>query len=262
MNATMGKSTRQPVLAAGGIVVRHGGKPLVAIVQRRRDNAWVLPKGKLKANEKPIAAARREAMEETGADVRVHEFLGVISYVGGSGPKIAHFWRMQAVGTSISEPLDDIKAVEWLPLSTAIERLSLAHEQSFLRNVGRKAIKRTQKKPRRKPVAEAIIHAADIAPMPDDLPVGAALPIAPEGAMFANGKHAEVSAALGNDRAIDQALADGRGTHAPGGLSLWRPVILPVVAADGRFLHLSPASRILAPRELASCEFVTCSVVS
>ena len=171
-------------------MVRHGGKPLVAIVQRRRDNAWVLPKGKLKANEKPIAAARREAMEETGADVRVHELLGVISYIGGSGPKIAHFWRMQAIGTAMSEPLDDIKAVEWLPLTTAIERLSLPHEQSFLRNVGKKAIKRTQKKPRRKPVAEAIIHAADIGPVSVDLPVdvGAALPIAPEAAVFANGK--------------------------------------------------------------------------
>jgi len=171
-------------------VVRHGGKPLVAVVQRRRDNAWVLPKGKLKANEKPIAAARREAMEETGADVRVHEFLGVISYIGGSGPKIAHFWRMQAIGTAMSEPLEDIKAVEWLPLTTAIERLSLPHEQSFLRNVGKKAIKRTQKKPRRKPVAEAIIHAADIGPVSVDLPVdvGAALPIAPEAAVFANGK--------------------------------------------------------------------------
>ena len=171
-------------------MVRHGGKPLVAVVQRRRDNAWVLPKGKLKANEKPIAAARREAMEETGADVRVHEFLGVISYIGGSGPKIAHFWRMQAIGTAMSDPLDDIKAVEWLPLTTAIERLSLPHEQSFLRNVGKKAIKRTQKKPRRKPVAEAIIHAADIGPVSVDLPVdvGAALPIAPEAAVFANGK--------------------------------------------------------------------------
>ena len=171
-------------------MVRHGGKPLVAVVQRRRDNAWVLPKGKLKANEKPIAAARREAMEETGADVRVHEFLGVISYIGGSGPKIAHFWRMQAIGTAMSEPLDDIKAVEWLPLTTAIERLSLPHEQSFLRNVGKKAIKRTQKKPRRKPVADAIVHAADIGPVPVDLPVdvGAALPIAPEAAVFANGK--------------------------------------------------------------------------
>jgi 8-oxo-dGTP diphosphatase len=187
----MGKSTRQPILAAGGIVVRHGGKPLVAVVQRRRDNAWVLPKGKLKANEKPIAAARREAMEETGADVRVHEFLGVISYIGGSGPKIAHFWRMQAIGTSMSEPLNDIKAVEWLPLTSAIERLSLPHEQSFLRNVGKKAVKRTQKKPRRKPVAEAIVHAADIAQVPIDLPadMGTALPIAPEAAVFANGKH-------------------------------------------------------------------------
>jgi 8-oxo-dGTP diphosphatase len=161
----MGKSTRMPVLAAGGIVIRNGGKPLVAIVQRRRDNAWVLPKGKLKPSEKPIAAARREATEETGADVRVHEFLGVISYLGGSGPKIAHFWRMQAIGGPAGKPMDDIKAVEWLPLSAAIERLSLPHEQLFLRNVGRKALNRTLKKSRRRPPAEdAILPVADVAP--------------------------------------------------------------------------------------------------
>jgi 8-oxo-dGTP diphosphatase len=161
----MGKSTRTPVLAAGGIVIRNGGKPLVAIVQRRRDNAWVLPKGKLKPNEKPIAAARREATEETGADVRVHEFLGVISYLGGSGPKIAHFWRMQAIGGPAGKPMDDIKAVDWLPLSAAIERLSLPHEQIFLRNVGRKALNRTLKKPRRRPPSEdAILPVAEVAP--------------------------------------------------------------------------------------------------
>jgi 8-oxo-dGTP diphosphatase len=161
----MGKSTRTPVLAAGGIVIRNGGKPLVAVVQRRRDNAWVLPKGKLKPNEKPIAAARREATEETGAEVRAHEFLGVISYLGGSGPKIAHFWRMQAIGGPPGKPMDDIKAVEWLPLSAAIERLSLPHEQIFLRNVGRKVLNRTLKKPRRRPAAEdAILPATDVAP--------------------------------------------------------------------------------------------------
>jgi 8-oxo-dGTP diphosphatase len=161
----MGKSTRTPVLAAAGIVIRNGGKPLVAIVQRRRDNAWVLPKGKLKPNEKPIAAARREATEETGADVRVHEFLGVISYLGGSGPKIAHFWRMQAIGGPAGKPMDDIKAVDWLPLSAAIERLSLPHEQIFLRNVGRKALNRTLKKPRRRPPAEdAILPVAEVPP--------------------------------------------------------------------------------------------------
>jgi 8-oxo-dGTP diphosphatase len=178
----MGKSTRTPVLAAGGIVIRNGGKPLVAIVQRRRDNAWVLPKGKLKPNEKPIAAARREAIEETGADVRVHEFLGVISYVGGSGPKIAHFWRMQAIGGPAGKPMDDIKAVEWLPLTAAVERLSLPHEQFFLRNVGRKALNRTQRKTRRRPpVEEAVMPVAEVMPA-TRMPIAEQAPVAAEAA--------------------------------------------------------------------------------
>jgi 8-oxo-dGTP diphosphatase len=178
----MGKSTRTPVLAAGGIVIRNGGKPLVAIVQRRRDNAWVLPKGKLKPNEKPIAAARREAIEETGADVRVHEFLGVISYVGGSGPKIAHFWRMQAIGGPAGKPMDDIKAVEWLPLTAAVERLSLPHEQFFLRNVGRKALNRTQRKTRRRPpMEEAVVPVAEVVPA-IRMPIAEPAPVAAEAA--------------------------------------------------------------------------------
>ncbi len=166
----MGKSTRTPVLAAGGIVIRSGQKPLIAVVQRRRDNAWVLPKGKLKPNEKPIVAARREATEETGSDVRVHEFLGVISYLGGSGPKLAHFWRMQAVNGAAGKPTDDIKAVEWLPLAAAVERLSLSHEQFFLRSIGHQALKRTLKKARIKPQPH------DAALLPGEKPLHAAPP--------------------------------------------------------------------------------------
>jgi 8-oxo-dGTP pyrophosphatase MutT (NUDIX family) len=51
-----------------------------AVVQRRKDNSWVLPKGKLKQKENAISVARREASEETGHDVDVREFLGVTSY--------------------------------------------------------------------------------------------------------------------------------------------------------------------------------------
>jgi 8-oxo-dGTP diphosphatase len=142
----MGKSTRAPILAAGGIVIRHDPKPRLAIVQRRRDKAWVLPKGKLKPSEKPIAAARREVMEETGCEVRVHEFLGVISHPGGRGPKITHFWRMQVIGDSNGKLMSDIKAVEWLPLAAATERLSLPHEQSFLRHIGPRAVRRAMRK--------------------------------------------------------------------------------------------------------------------
>jgi 8-oxo-dGTP diphosphatase len=170
----MGKSTRAPILAAGGIVIRNGPRPLIAVVQRRRDDAWVLPKGKLKANEKPIAAAKREAIEETGCDVRVHEFLGLISYVGGNGPKIAHFWRMQTTDAERRKLMGDIKAVEWLPLSGAIDRLSLPHEQFFLHNVGRHALKRMAQKTKARQLkrlhVDAIEQAVTAIP-PDAVPV-------------------------------------------------------------------------------------------
>jgi 8-oxo-dGTP diphosphatase len=161
----MAKSTHAPILAAGGIVIRNGAKPLFAVVQRRRDDAWVLPKGKLKPNERPIAAARREAREETGSDVRVHEFLGAISYRSGNGPKIAHFWRMQAIGGSAGRLMGDIRAVEWLSLTDALDRLSLSREHLFLRNVGRKALRRMRRKARgkvvvEKPATEIIVPAA------------------------------------------------------------------------------------------------------
>jgi 8-oxo-dGTP diphosphatase len=172
----MGKSSIAPILAAGGILVRHDPKPRLAIVQRRKDKAWVLPKGKLRPNEKPIAAARREVMEETGCEVRVHEFLGVISHPGGSGPKITHFWRMQAVDHSPGRVMSDIRAIEWLPLSAAIDRLSLPHEQSFLRQVGPHALRKALEKA---PVSEAMPAVAQ-PPIeqgpPDVLPDAAAAP--------------------------------------------------------------------------------------
>src|SRR3974377_2622257 len=92
----MGRSKKNPVIAAGGIVVRRNSKAAIAIVQRKRDNAWVLPKGKIKPKQKFIVAAKREAIEETGCAVHVYEFLGVISYLSAGGPKIAHFWRTHA----------------------------------------------------------------------------------------------------------------------------------------------------------------------
>ena len=76
-----------PVEAAGGILMRRGRTPLFAIVQRRKDNAWVLPKGKLKPRESAVAAARREVVEETGHGARVHEYLGAISYKAGPPPE-------------------------------------------------------------------------------------------------------------------------------------------------------------------------------
>jgi 8-oxo-dGTP diphosphatase len=132
---------RTPILAAGGIVLRGGAKPRIAVVQRRKDNGWVLPKGKLKSKESAISAARREASEETGHEVSVREFLGVIYYFASGRPKLVHFWQMQATDAPGRTLTRDVKAMEWLSLDSAIERLSRPHEQAFLRQVGRRAVK-------------------------------------------------------------------------------------------------------------------------
>jgi 8-oxo-dGTP diphosphatase len=127
---------RAPVLAAGGIVLRQSRPPLIAVVRLRKGNEWVLPKGKLDDGETPRDAAMREVWEETGHDVFVHEFLGTLAYDAGGRSKIVHYWRMETQGRPTRELMDDVRAVDWLPLEAAVERLSRDHERAFLANVG------------------------------------------------------------------------------------------------------------------------------
>ena len=127
---------RAPVMAAGGIVLRQAATPLIAVVRLRKRNEWVLPKGKLDDGETPRAAAEREVLEETGHDVAVHEFLGTLVYQSGGRSKVVHFWRMEAGGGPVRKLMNDIKAVDWLPLEDALARLSREYERAFLEQVG------------------------------------------------------------------------------------------------------------------------------
>jgi 8-oxo-dGTP diphosphatase len=131
---------RTPVLAAGGIVLRREDPARIALVRLRKRNEWVLPKGKLDDGETPRAAAEREVLEETGHEVSVHEFLGTLVYESGGRSKVVHYWRMEAGGAQVHELMHDVKAVEWLPLGDAIERLSRGYERAFLENVGPLAV--------------------------------------------------------------------------------------------------------------------------
>jgi 8-oxo-dGTP diphosphatase len=127
---------RAPVLAAGGIVLRLEATPLIAVVRLRKRNEWVLPKGKLDDGETARAAAEREVLEETGHDVSVHEFLGTLVYESGGRFKVVHYWRMECSGEQVYELMDDVRAVDWLPLDAAVARLSRGYERAFLANVG------------------------------------------------------------------------------------------------------------------------------
>jgi 8-oxo-dGTP diphosphatase len=127
---------RTPVVAAGGIVLQQEQPPRIAVVRLRKRNEWVLPKGKLDDGETPRVAAEREVNEETGHDVAVHEFLGTLVYDAGGRSKVVHYWRMEAIGGPVHKLMRDVKAVDWLPLADAVERLSHGYERAFLENVG------------------------------------------------------------------------------------------------------------------------------
>src|SRR6201995_4763553 len=130
----------QPIMAAGGIVLRREHPPLVAVVRLRKRDEWVLPKGKLDEGETARAAAKREVLEETGHSVTVHEFLGTLVYEAGGRSKVVHYWRMEAGGTQTRELMHDIRAVDWLPLDEALVRLSRGYERTFLEHVGPLAV--------------------------------------------------------------------------------------------------------------------------
>ena len=127
---------RRSMLAASGIALRREQPPRVAVVRLRKRDEWVLPKGKLDEGETPRAAARREVLEETGHDVTVHEFLGTLVHESGGRSKVVHYWRMEAGAAQVRALMRDIRAVEWLPLEAAVERLSRGYERVFLENVG------------------------------------------------------------------------------------------------------------------------------
>jgi 8-oxo-dGTP diphosphatase len=169
---TRHQMARTSVLAAGGIVLRRQQPPLIAVVRLRKRDEWVLPKGKLDDGETPRAAAMREVLEETGHDVSVHEFLGTLVYESGGRSKVVHYWRMETSGGQVYALMDDVRAVEWLPLQAAVERLSRGYERVFLENVGPIALQaaaraRTPPRQKTKPAAaEKPARRAAAAPRP------------------------------------------------------------------------------------------------
>jgi 8-oxo-dGTP diphosphatase len=224
--------SRAPVLAAGGIVLRQEATPLIAVVRLRKRNEWVLPKGKLDDGETPRDAAEREVWEETGHDVSVHEFLGTLVYESGGRFKVVHYWRMETGGKPSHELMDDVRAVDWLPLEAAVERLSRAYERAFLANVGPLALEAAalarserRSKARKPPVLVKRRRRPTVAPQPTPAisptmtpPEWMPPPTETDLPLIVEGDHVEVQpieTQLFETQAVETQSAEARAADAP-----------------------------------------------
>jgi 8-oxo-dGTP diphosphatase len=157
-----------PVIrAAGGIVLRStppGDE--VMIVYRRHHQEWTLPKGKLKDGESFQEAAVREVQEETGCSCHLGSYVGTISYARQGVPKVVMFWRMSVVEEAPPADTDEIIRAVWLPIPTALQRLTHAQERSLLARLVANA----------RPALPEAPKAQRVASEPDEAPPRAAAP--------------------------------------------------------------------------------------
>ncbi|HET9518965.1 MAG TPA: NUDIX domain-containing protein [Actinoplanes sp.] len=131
--------TAPGVRAAGGVLWRPAPTgPQVCVVHRARYDDWSLPKGKLHADEHPLAAAVREIREETGVPARPQLRLPSVSYVlPGGVPKSVQYWLLQAGDGPVARHDDEVDEVAWLSPAAAAGRVSYPGDRRLLDHVAR-----------------------------------------------------------------------------------------------------------------------------
>lgn len=122
--------------AAGGIVwsADDGAGRRMAIVHRGKRNDWALPKGKPEGDELLEQTALREAMEETGVNLRLGVFAGRYSYYVKDKLKVVDMWHMVRLpgGYPHRATAQEIDDVAWLTPLDAMQRLTHQVEREFV----------------------------------------------------------------------------------------------------------------------------------
>jgi 8-oxo-dGTP diphosphatase len=124
------------VLAAGGVVYRRRpeGDIEILVVHRPRYDDWSLPKGKLDPGEHRLAAAVREVREESGARGVPQVRLRTVTYLTGEPgvEKLVEYWSMRCLSDDGHEPDDEVDVRQWVPLATARDLLTYAHDRGVV----------------------------------------------------------------------------------------------------------------------------------
>lgn len=116
-------SQKRPT-ASAGLVVWRGDR--VLLIRRSKppyQGEWSIPGGKIDHGETSEEAALREVREETGVEARIAGLIGVYDSITEHGHYImVDYAALWLAGEP--EPGDDALEAEFVPLETALERVS------------------------------------------------------------------------------------------------------------------------------------------
>lgn len=119
------------------------GSPHVALIATRGRTRWGLPKGAVSEGETSEAAALREVREETGIEARIVKRLDTIEYFFRAGDTLIHkvvdFYLMEYVAGELEPQLSEVDDVQWIELSSALQRASFDSERKLLEMALRQA---------------------------------------------------------------------------------------------------------------------------
>jgi len=124
--------TGERILAAGGVLWRPLATAIeVCLVHRPRYDDWSLPKGKLHADELPLAGAVREVTEETGVNPVVGRRLPTQRYELGPDVKYVDYWAMTpADGTFVAT--DEVDSLRWVTPAIAASTLTYDRDRQLV----------------------------------------------------------------------------------------------------------------------------------
>lgn len=129
--------------SAGGIVFKKSeiDNLLWLVAQHSQHKGWVFPKGIIgdqKKDEKSEETAVREVKEETGVEGKIIlKLKKPVSYFyvwkGEKRLKTVYYFLMQYAKGSIKNHDHEMSAVEWLPTSEVMKRLSYKSDKEAFR---------------------------------------------------------------------------------------------------------------------------------